>query len=211
MRKKQLLLIILSGFILYSVHSQTTPDSARAAREASEEREISRHFGLNVGVWIPTGDLSVLGPHPNIGVIWGIRHKVHEFNVVLDFRFGKSKDPYEVSRAGTIYQLDNYFGGYLGLDYIFYLGVGKSVDFGILAGLGYDGFTLNKDVVPAPPYEIGSFNFNTGIRLNWYTKGRTYFSFQPKYNVINYANKGGTSFDGNAITLQLFVGTFGGL
>jgi hypothetical protein len=210
MRKKQLLLIILSGFILTSLHSQTYPDTTRASRHELD-REISRHFGLNIGAWIPTGDLSVLGTHPNIGIIWGIRHKVHEFNVVLDFRFLKSKDPYEVSRGGTLYSLDNYFGGYLGLDYIFYLGVGKGYDFGILAGLGYDGFTLNKDIVPAPPYEIGSFNFNTGFRFNWYTKGRTYFSFQPKYNIINYANKGGTSFDGNAITLQLFVGTFGGL
>jgi len=211
MRKKQLLLIILSGFILSSLHSQTYPDTARRASQDASDREISRHFGLNIGAWIPTGDLSVLGTHPNIGAIWGIRHKVHEFNVVLDFRFGKSKDPYQVSRAGTLYQLDSYFGGYLGLDYIFYLGVGKGYDFGILAGLGYDGFTLKKDIVPAPPYEIASFNFNTGIRFNWYTKGRTYFSFQPKYNIINYANQGGTSFDGNAITLQFFVGTFGGL
>lgn len=210
MRKKQLLLIILSGFILSSLHSQTYPDTTRSSHEESD-REISRHFGLNVGAWIPTGDLAVLGTHPNIGVIWGIRHKVHEFNVVLDFRFLKSKETYVVSRAGTLYQMDNYFGGYLGLDYIFYLAVGKRNDFGILAGLGYDGFTLNKDIVPAPPYEVGSFNFNTGFRFNWYTKGHTYFSFQPKYNIINYANKGGTSFDGNAITLQLFVGTFGGL
>ena len=210
MRKKQLLLIILSGFILSSLYSQTYPDTTRTSQDESD-REISRHFGLNVGAWIPTGDLAILGTHPNIGVIWGIRHKVHEFNVVLDFRFLKSKDPYVVSRAGTLYEMDNYFGGYLGLDYIYYLAVGKSNDFGILAGLGYDGFTLDHDKVPAPPYEVGSFNFNLGIRFNWYTKGHTYFSFQPKYNIINYANTGGTSFDGHAITLQLFVGTFGGL
>jgi hypothetical protein len=201
--------LTLTVFLFSVAYPQT--DNSKNLPSKLQERYYSQHFSLSAGAWIPLSDLAVIGTHPSVGLQWGLRHKIHEFNVTLDFRFLKTKQAYEVVREGAVYVLNDYLGGYIGVEYILWLSASNFVDFGILAGVGYDGFSLSRQQVPSEPYEIGSINFNTGIRLNIYTQGETYFGIQPKYNFINYKNDGGTSFSGNAVSLQLFVGGFWGL
>ena len=201
---KHLLIVLLSGLLTPAVHSQSMA-AVKLIPVKVMERYFSKHWAVNAGVWIPTGELVTVGTHPILGLQWGFRHKIHDFNLTVDFRFLNTKEPYEVMREGTIYSLNDFFGGYLGVDYICYLAVDSQIDFGILLGAGYDGFDVS---VPTKPYEIDSFNFNAGIRLNLYGKGRNYLGIQPRYNFINYGNKGGTNFSGNAISLQLYFGGF---
>ncbi len=169
-------------------------------------RHGTRHFGVLAGYWFPMGDLDVIGSHPSIGMQWGFRHLQHEFDLTLDFRFLNSRQEYYVNRDGLLYYSRGYTGGYIGLDYKLYFIEDIQKEVGLLAGVGYDGFSLNHNDVPKRPYEIGSLNLNAGIRINIYTKGETYFGVQSRYNLVRYGNKGGTSFLGNAITVDLFVG-----
>ncbi len=170
-------------------------------------RAISSHFGLLTGVWVPTRDLEVLGIHPSIGIQGGLRYKRSDFDITVDFRFLKAADSYDVYRPPYVYTLDNYFGGYIGLDYKYYFLADRNREVGILAGIGYDGFDISKGEEDyLDPASINSLNLNIGFRLNWYVKGQTYFSLQPRYNIIHYNNDGGTSLAGNAFSIEFFVG-----
>jgi hypothetical protein len=166
------------------------------------DRYSSEHFGFLAGMWIPTGDLRVLGNHPSVGLQWGLRAREHEFNITLDVRFLKSK----IFRPDNAYVVNDYIGGYIGVDYNYYFISAARAEIGFMLGAGYDGFSLPRNKIPSRPYEIDSFNFNAGVRFNVYTNGETYFGLLPRYNFINYRNKGGTSFSGDGISIDLFIG-----
>ena len=56
------------------------------------------------------------------------------------------------------------------------------------------------------PLSINSFNFNTGLRFNYFFNARGFIGLQSRYNFINYGNKGGTSLRGDAISIDLLFG-----
>jgi hypothetical protein len=118
----------------------------------------------------------------------------------------KSSQNYAVERFNQLYYDNSYTGGYIGVDYKYYFAGDARTELGLLAGIGYDGFDLNRNTIPARPFEIKSLNLNAGLRINLYTSKETYFGLQPRFNLIHYHNKGGTSFAGNAISFDLFVG-----
>jgi hypothetical protein len=169
-------------------------------------RNSTQHFGLLAGWWFPRGNLEVLGNHPYLGMQGGMRRFQHEFDLELDIRFGKSQSEYKVYRDGQFYYSRDFLGGYLGMDYKYYFLINPREEAGVLAGIGYDGFSLNRDSIPSGPYEIGSLNLNGGFRFNIYSRSGTYLGFQARYNFISYKNKGGTSFSGNAISVTIYVG-----
>ena len=112
---------------------------------------------------------------------------------------------------------DYYFGGYIGLDYNYYLVSKKRYDIGLLAGMGWDGF----DFAPQPydyyyyyPYytshvTIGSFNANAGLRFNYYFTHSFYVGLQGRYNLIDYYTRGGSDLSGNAFSIDLIFGMNG--
>jgi len=199
---KTLLLVCICKFLISSAaYAQEEPPGL----PLKYLRHASQHFGFSAGGWLPLGDLEVLGNHPSLGFQWGFRHYQMEFNINLDLRFLKSRNEYAVLRDNQLYYDNSYTGGFIGLDYVYYFAGDARTEIGLLAGIGYDGFDLNRDRIPAKPSEISSLNMNAGLRINLYTRGETYFGLQPRFNLIRYHNKGGTSFSGNAISVDLFV------
>jgi hypothetical protein len=75
--------------------------------------------------------------------------------------------------------------------------------------MGYDGFdvfTSEADIQNLKPNSIGSFNANGGLKFNFYVNPTLYFGLQGRYNWINYNNKGGTSLNGNAFSIDFIIG-----
>lgn len=165
-----------------------------------------------VGTWMPTKDLKVLGNHPSVGISFGGRTVRDELDFALQFRFVNSKNSYDVLRQNTLYSRDAYFGGYIGVDYIRYIIHKTGYELGWLAGAGYDGFDItsfsdgNYNTDYLKPLSINSFNFNTGLRFNYFFNARGFIGLQSRYNFINYGNKGGTSLRGDAISIDLLFG-----
>lgn len=178
--------------------------------EQAQRTGFRTNYAFLAGIWMPTGDLSLLGNHPSLGFQFGARDNSNQIDITLQFRFIKSTNPYTIERKNVLYDLDNYFGGYFGLDYTRYLVNKLNFDLGLLCGIGYDGFDItssnNYNYDYLKPLSIGSFNANGGFKLNYYLTTSFYIGLQARYNFINYVNHGGTSMNGDAFSVDLIIG-----
>jgi hypothetical protein len=192
-------------------NSENYPDLAVLVQQKEkEQRKATRVNGaLVLGTWIPNGDLKIIGSHPSIGFQWGGRKNRQEFDFTMQFRFLKSANTYFIKRNNAQYQSNHYFGGYIGFDYTYYLLSSPRNDLGILAGIGFDGFDVSKSNDQSlRPLSINAFNANGGLRYNFYINPTFYFGLQGRYNVVNYCNSGGSSLQGNAISVDLIIGGY---
>ncbi len=178
----------------------------------AERKKPTANGAFISGIWIPAGNMKILGVHPSLGWQIGGRNKRNEFDMTMQFRFGNTANNYQVFRSDSIYSLNHFFGGYIGLDYTFYFLHTTDFEIGTIAGAGYDGFDIadppnndhSKDYLK--PFSIGSLNLNTGLRFNYFFNPRFYIGIAAKYNATNYGNKGGSTLNGNAFSLDFSIG-----
>lgn len=184
-------------------------------------------FGLVTGVWVPTGNLSLLGPHPYFGGVFGVRRPKFSVEINLNFRFLKSPNYYNVVAEQNLYKTNHYFGGYFGIDGMYQLIKKKKNGLELLGGVAFDGMdalkTNSKDE-DAISKSINSLNLNMGVGYRLYIRQRnrvvrqwgqykvenwtSYLAIQAKYNVINYKNAGGTPLNGDGITIGVIYGIY---
>src|SRR5882724_4068675 len=168
------------------------------------------NFAFTAGVWAPTSRLKVLGTHPSLGMQGGIRTEKDELDANLSVRFVRTPHDYRVLKDDSLYSRHGFLGGYIGLDYTHFFYQETHFQLGLMAGAGYDGFTIGNgsddDNYYLRPLDIGSFNFNLGLRLSYSFKPSLYIGLLPRYNFIHYDNKGGTSLVGNAFSIDFVIG-----
>ncbi len=202
----------------------------------------SRHFsgtslGLIGGVWMPQGNLSMLGAHPYLGFLLGGKTDKLTVDVNINFRFLKSANYYFVQVDGLQYASNYFFGGYIGLDGAYELYRNKKHEIDLLAGIAYSGFDAfadnnsnnNNNSNNGPQKSVNSLNLNIGAGYRYYlthryrnngsiwngrhvetkqTESLSYLGLQAKYNFENYNNSGGTDLTGNSFTISIIYGGF---
>lgn len=178
-----------------------------------ERKQGRGYYAFTGGVWIPTGAATLLGNHPYLGLELGAFDDKNRINLALSFKFGKSPNTYQIKRHDQLYDTDDFFGGYIGLDYGRKIAGNNTHSLELTAGAGLDGFdvyhTSDEDERERmKPLSILSYNFNGGAQYSlFYNKSKSDFlGLQVKYNVTNYRNKGGTNLKGNPITIGLIWG-----
>jgi hypothetical protein len=190
--------------MMYSSFADILSENEKAQRSG-----FRTNYAFLAGIWIPMGDLRLLGDHPSFGFQLGARDNSNQLDLTCQFRFSNSASYYTIKRNNAYYDINNYFGGYIGLDYTFYVVNKLNFDMGVLAGIGYDGFDItssNYNYDEMKPLSIGSFNANGGFKLNYYLSTSFYIGLQARYNFINYVNHGGTSMNGDAFSIDLIIG-----
>jgi hypothetical protein len=166
------------------------------------------------GAWIPSGNAALLGNHPLLGMQVGAHTPKMTYNLTMAFRLFKSKNEYKILRDGNIETTDKFFGGYFGLDIEREILKWRKNEFELLAGIGYDAIaSVLEDTEDDDPnndvgHTINSLNTNFGLGYRHYLSDKTYIGLQGKYNIMNYANKGGTDLSGDILTISLFYGGF---
>jgi hypothetical protein len=182
------------------------------AEQAAKTPRYWGNFNFTAGAWLPTSRLHLLGNHPSVGMQGGIRNEKNELDIGLSVRFIRSSNNYVVLRNDSLYTLDDYVGGYIGVDYTHYFFQETHFQSGLMIGAGYDGFTIGNQGSDGQqpdylkPLDIGSFNFNVGLRLSYSFKPSLYLALMPRYNFIRYDNRGGTSLVGNAFSIDFGIG-----
>jgi len=168
------------------------------------------NFNLFAGTWIPTGNASVLGIHPIIGMQGGVKLNKTTFNLTLAFKFINSPNDYAILKDGVTDTTNYFFGGYIGADIEREIYKGKKNEFNLLAGIGYDGFQSlkidNTNTDPNAGHSISSLNANFGIGYRYFYKKNSYIGLQAKYNILNYNNIGGTNLIGDCFTITIAIG-----
>src|SRR5690348_124742 len=179
----------------------------------SEERSGFRGLSaFTAGAWLPSGNISVLGTHPTLGIITGGRSKNDEIDLTLNFKFIRTPQDYFVLRSDSLYASHHLLGGYIGLDCSHYFYHSTNFEAGLLGGIGYDGFDINDEnnndhhLDYLKPLGIGSLNLNTGFRMNYFFNPQLFLGITARYNHLNYKNKGGTNMSGNAFTIDIAIG-----
>ena len=167
-------------------------------------------FQAGGGVWLPQGKLARFGVHPNITAIAvGRKSWFSEWDLTLALRFINTAHPYSILRQDSLYSVNNFLGGYLGIDYTRYLLQSRRFEAGPRMGVGVDGFDVSEGESrggPPPPGSINSLNLNVGWRMNYYFDPIHFIGLAGRYNFIQYSNPGGTPLNGNAITIEVIVG-----
>jgi hypothetical protein len=165
------------------------------------------------GVWLPQGNLKILGVHPSLGMQIGWRSQKNEYDFTWCVRFlSPTPSSYKVFRSDSLYNSNYYDGGYAGFDYTHFIIHKPHYDVGLIAAVAYDyfdafnGIAANSDIGNVIPINIGSFDLNGGMQLKYFIGRGPFIGIQAKYHLINYANTGGTDLNGNAFTIDLSFG-----
>jgi hypothetical protein len=181
------------------------------------DKEVSRyinlpegHFSIYSGVWIPNGNISVVGNHPIIGFQGGLKSRRVLIDGVLEFKFGNSPNIYFVEKNDSLYSTTHFFGGYLALELGYELINYKAHEIDVLTGIGWDGFDAlsigNTNDPDRLTKSINALNFNIGIGYRNYFKNKSYIGIDVRYNFVNYQNKNGTDLTGNTFTIRFKYG-----
>ena len=181
-------------------------------------------YGIYGGDWISNGKLALLGNHPYLGFILGLRSERVIVDYSFNIKFVDAHNSYYVLKNDSLYSSKHFGGGYLGLDAGFELFRTRKSELDILAGAGYDwlvvlnanGANYNDDHNDVISKTSGSINLNAGLGYKFYLRNickndkrrYSYLSLQAKYNYINYKNPGGTDLMGNAVTIGLVYGGY---
>ncbi len=174
---------------------------------------LEYHMSALVGIWMPIGNMSLLGNHANFGYQLGLRVEKMTYNITMAFKNFKTDDDFFIIDNGQINTTNKFFGGYIGIDIDREIYSCRRSQFDLLAGIGYDELTShsrkkdnNNNNVKSP--SINSLNINIGIGYKYFINKYWYVALQGKYNFVNYKNNGGSDFSGDVITITILTGTF---
>lgn len=168
------------------------------------------HVGIITGIWIPRGDIEVLGNHLDIGIQGGIKYKYMNLDFVMTFRPGKAKESYlatKVHSTGALVETDHYFGGHLGVQYGQDLFIWKGNEMQLLAGIALDGFdAIEGNASGSRGESILQFDFNFGLRYRFYVTHEFYLGLEAKYHLVDYSRSDIIDFGGTPFTLGFVLG-----
>ncbi len=172
------------------------------------KKMINWNWAISAGGWIPAGEMSALGVHPEVGILFGGKGGRISLDFDASIRFLNSQSKYLVTQGTNTYETNRFFGAYIGLDFGWDFYAKKENSFAVLAGLGWDGFEAkaedmrrSQDAILASSY---NFNFGVGYRRN--ISNSLYLSLHLKCNIVDYTMENVVDYRGVPITLKLIFG-----
>ena len=79
--------------MMYSSFAKILQENEKAQRSG-----FRTNYAFLAGIWIPMGDLTLLGDHPSFGFQFGARDNSNQLDLTLQFRFSKSANYYTIKR-----------------------------------------------------------------------------------------------------------------
>lgn len=170
------------------------------------------HLSVVSGIWIPTGNLSKVGIHPELGFQMGAKKKKMNYDLIMAFKFRESPDFYTARRTksdNSLEQTKSFFGVMVGADFGYDIYRTKGHEIQIAWGIALDGFDAlaADDERSLDPENIWSYNINFGLGYRYYLTNGFYLGLRAKYNMVDYTMNNVIDYKGNPVTLQLTAGT----
>ncbi len=166
-----------------------------------------RHFAVFSGMWLPQGKNRLLGNHPTIGLMLGIKRLKTLVDFSVAVRFLASKNEYLVKYQGEVLQTDHYLGYYFGIDLGYELWRNLRHEWDLIGGVALDGFdqvqTNTSDDEKGKTLATLNLNLGVGYRFYFEEYSAKYLGFEARFNFASYNNKGGTDLSGNSISLRI--------
>jgi hypothetical protein len=168
-------------------------------------------FGGIVGVWVPTGNLSKVGQHPELGFSLGRKFWNFTGEFFLTYRFIDSKSSYFVGYKDSAYSTNSFSGPHVGVDVGYTLLKKRSWQIDALFNGGVESFSgLKKnETADIPDKSLTSYFYGPGFGWRFFIGKNRKLVLNPQlwYSFLNYgkSNTGGSNMDGGAITFRFVV------
>ena len=168
------------------------------------------HIAVMTGLALNYGNISIFGTRPSFGMVMGAKQLRHNYDVVLDFRAGPSKENYSFVYQDSLITGNTWTGVYVGFEYTFDFVHKPKLDIGVSPAIGYDRITAltTENEYGEDSKGLSSFNKNIGLVVKYkFGKSGGYLGMHLRYNWVNYKNPGGTLLDGEYVSVRLTIGS----
>ncbi len=182
---------------------------AEYIEETREVRPAGYAFGgLYFGFWNPSGNLDVLGVHPQVGMSVDVVRGRALYGMQLRLGFGDSSRPYTTEIGGNYISTNNFLQITAGLQAGIDLLDHPSHSLFMTGGLAYDAIdpTSTADREAGLTGDLQTLNLNAGITLHRRFDRGNLFAISVNYHIVNYDNPGGTDLSGNVLTFGVAYG-----
>ncbi len=195
------------------VYSGTVLQKSYRLQYGNTRQLPSTRFGFLGGAWIPEGKLATFGSHPVLGIFFGLQQNKSFYDLILSVGMGPSANKIRVLKDDSLYFsndftqiLAGFKGGY---DFL----KEKNYSLSASAGIAYDGIEVlnikDEDGKVLESKTLSSLNINAGLTYTFLFKNFQTLALDARYNVVNYANKGGTNVGGNYLQFSIIWGIAG--
>ena len=178
-------------------------------KKKKDEETVYPHNDWMIGIWIPKGNIELLGVHPLLGYRIGAKYKKWTADLSVGVKFIKSPNTYQVYKDNMIWDTDYFMGLYIGTDVSFELFRLRKSSIGIIGGIAYENIVTLDEEGPGDDkitHTLHSLNLNTGLGFKYNFKNKRYLGLDVKYNFVNFKNQNGTNLDGNTVTVSILIG-----
>jgi hypothetical protein len=176
-------------------------------RVTSLKRKPEFNFGISTGLWIPSGDLQILGTKPSIGVFAGVTRLNTSLNALFELRFGRAASPVTINIRDSLVQTDLHHGSFLGLEANHVIFKTSKTRLGMFVIAGYNTIDLVEEALLVPErLTFGSWTISGGPFIDRVFSNRTRLGIHPGYMILNHRQTTGSSLRGDAIIVKLVFG-----
>jgi len=160
--------------------------------------------GISTGLWVPMGNLDVVGLKPAFIVHAGVKKWSSSLHAVVAIRFGSTRVPIDFSIQDTLVSTRNQQGGFAGLEWVQGLYSRKKASLGITLTGGYDVIDMVEDRQDPRRKTFGSWFLQPGIFWEYALPNHSSLGLYPYFVFLNHKNTVNPSLDGNAwfVTLR---------
>ena len=188
-------------------YASTAPGIIYATKLDEALRLPMYSMSFYASTWIPDGQLSAIGVHPEIGMSYGIKFKENSFDLVFGIKFINAPKPYKALRTKNDEpEFTNYFfGGYIGIEYSRDLYNFSPFQTYFTAGAGFDGFNMLEEDKDAglELSSANSYNLNLGVGMRLLLYNNNYLNMAVRYNLLDYTLNDKFFMKGNVYTIRL--------
>jgi len=166
------------------------------------------YYGGYAGWWMPTSsDNKILGSHPQIGILFGLSGSNWDYNLYLDFRFGKTNPPYSFTYNGTTQHSTDYLNGELGFDAGYKVLYRPRQEIILIAGVNIGGYTPTKADGSEYDKGVNAMNFAIGIgygfKLDNLLQHQIQIQVRHDFYLVNLSDSYYDAPQGNALSVRL--------
>lgn len=167
------------------------------------------NVAIITGGWFPQGSNEVLGKHPHIGIQLGSENHRWRADFIIDYRFSRAKNKYEIDSLGQIISTDEFSNWLFGFDCGIKLIDNTTFSTDIFVGCGYDAiYSIKEAADPDKDKILGAFTTSIGLRHRFFSdkKKGTYIGGMIRYSLVDHNNPRGTDLSGNTLSISFMVG-----
>jgi hypothetical protein len=173
----------------------------------STNDRFSFQYSLRAGRWYPSESMDVLDFHPEFGLSLGVMRKKFEIGLTGTVRWGDPNDKYQVYHKGRVRDADDYFGGYVGIDFGYEASMNRIACL-VFFGIGYDGLVAIEGDDEEAGKALGSLNIGAGAHFRYFIDryDSKYVGMLVRVSHVDYGNDMGTKLSGSTISIALTFG-----